>query len=160
MRTYEVTMQVVSYHTVTVNTEERAGYYELERLALQKLEEQGVAGNATHWLSKDVTPKEPTDKDRFNDAFRALRKMGYAAKQNQSRDLPEYPERHVMTMKDDVDAFCTAGSGEFIGMMPLHWDSDTIEDIREIRDVFLVRGFDVKWGGSFWDCIEIRKGNA
>src|SRR5690606_23118738 len=109
-----------------------------------------------YYNAVDTTPKPITDKDRFNDAFKALRKMGYAAKQNQRRSLPEYPELHVMTMADDVDAF---RYGRLVGMVPIHWDSDNIrlDDVPSIAAVFESHGFTATWGGRFWDCIEIRK---
>lgn len=161
MRTYEVTMQVITYETVTVEHDGHENHTELLQKAQEKLEERGVAGETRLWRCvENLAARPKTDKQRFNDAFKELRSIGYKAKQNGSPHDTDFEETHVITMRDDAkEAF---EDGKLTGMMPIHWDSDRLEatHIEEISGVFERHGFVATWGGDIWSTIEITGGEA
>lgn len=156
MRTYEVTMRVIRYETVLVEVESPE-QVKPEAYAKTVLAENE---NADVFSLVDVTPKPPTDKERFNAAFKELRRLGYKARQNLT-PYDDGPE--VYTMREDVvDAF---RGGELTGMMPLHWDYVNHENtvfhnqrVKILTSVFEDHGFSVEWEGRFYNALEIRKG--
>lgn len=156
MRTYEVTLEVTEYRKVTVQSEEKL-YLEDARVAAV-IQEDLLNMNTRAVFLNDLTPVPPTDKERFNAAFKELRRLGYKARQN----LTPYDDGlEVYTMREDVvDAF---RGGELTGMMPVHWDYVNSENtvfhnqrVKVLTSVFEEHGFSVEWEGRFFNALQIR----
>lgn len=161
MRTYEVTMQVVRYEKVTVETDGVRTPTELKALVMPEVIAQENE-SANLWDVNDITPKPITDKQRFNNAFRELRNMGYGARQGLS---PLDDGTDVYTMREDAQ-WAFRGQ-ELIGMITVHWDYEDHENtvfhnqrVKILTSVFEKHGFSVEWEGRFFNSLQIRKGNA
>ncbi|MCA1800129.1 MAG: hypothetical protein LC650_02400, partial [Actinobacteria bacterium] len=140
MRTYELVMQVVSYQTVEVQTEERISGTDLEFMAQQKLEEQGVAGKASLWLTKELTPVPRTAKERVSTSFKNLRKAGAVARMNYQCcsscgwaaleiDYPNFnddTDTAVFYHRQDADSFNKRGHLETYLYLAFHGEGEMI----------------------------------
>lgn len=161
MRTYEIEVAVLTIHKRTITSGKAESH---ETLVAAACVLEGLDASTIHGAHvQDVTPKPKTDKQRFNDAFRELRKLGYNARQGLS---PLDDGIEVYTMREDA-AWAFRGNGELIGMVPVNWEygdhkNTNFHNQRAaiLRRVFESHGFDVQWEGSYWNCIEIRRGGG
>lgn len=157
MRTYEIELTTVIKRTITSEKTEDHRTLTEAALALEGID----ASNLVRSRTIDITPKPKTDKQRFNDAFRELRKLGYNAKQGLT---PHDDGVDVYTMKGNVeDAF---RHGVLHGTVLINWEYGYADKtdfhkkrVQIIRSVFESHGFVTEWEGEYYNCIEIRKGS-
>lgn len=163
MRTYEIEVAVVTIHKRTI-TSAKAETHDTLVAAMCELEGLDASSlQGAHVMDVTPKPKTKTDKQRFNDAFRELRKLGYDARQGLT---PHDDGVDVYTMREDAE-WAFRRNGDMCGMMPVNWQYGdyTKTDFHRkragiIKSVFASHGFDVTWEGDFWNCIEIRRGGG